>query len=155
MMPPSQEGALPLLSVPRLLHHLVQLVWARPGVASRDRALGTARGFACSGTGSRNLGVRHSSGPASAYPPHGSRSPHVERGADGQRTLVQAGLQVAPRTGGWSSGGYIMSTGLKRKQHDPLVTHHKHEPTSRTEGCSMATERVVIPGIVKNGIVVP
>lgn len=32
MMLPSQEGALPLLSVPRLLHHLVQLVCARLAV---------------------------------------------------------------------------------------------------------------------------
>jgi hypothetical protein len=48
-----------------------------------------------------------------------------------------------------------MSTALQRKQHDPLVTYHKHDPTSMAEGCPMATARVVIPGIVKNGMVVP
>ena len=41
------------------------------------------------------------------------------------------------------------------RQRNPLVTHYKHEPTSMAEVRTMATERLVIPGMVKNSIVVP
>lgn len=48
-----------------------------------------------------------------------------------------------------------MNMRLKNRQRDPLGTNHKHEPTCMAEVRTMATERLVIPGIVKNGIVVP